>query len=53
MEDVELWVGGPTLTIPFSTEIWVIPALIVLAIVVGFWPAVEAYRTDVARSLHS
>jgi putative ABC transport system permease protein len=52
MEEVELWIGGPTLTIPFSTEIWVIPALIVLAILVGFWPAVAAYKTDVARSLH-
>lgn len=51
MEDVELWAGGPMLTIPFSTELWVIPALILLAILVGFWPAVEAYRTDVARSL--
>jgi putative ABC transport system permease protein len=53
MEDVELWAGGPALTIPFSTEIWVLPALIVLAVIVGFWPAVEAYRTDVAKSLHS
>ncbi len=51
MEGVELWEGGPALTIPFSTEVWVIPALILLAVVVGFWPAVEAYRTDVARSL--
>lgn len=51
MEGVELWEGGPALTIPISTEVWVIPALILLAIVVGFWPAVEAYRTDVARSL--
>ncbi|MBW3596846.1 MAG: ABC transporter permease [Planctomycetes bacterium] len=51
MEDVELWIGGPLLTIPISTELWVLPSLILLAILVGFWPAVEAYRTDVARSL--
>jgi putative ABC transport system permease protein len=51
MDEVELWTGGPLLTIPWSTEIWVIPALVLLAILVGFWPAVEAYRTDVAKSL--
>ncbi len=51
VEDMELWAGGPTLSIPISTELWVIPALILLAIVVGFWPAIEAYRTDVSRSL--
>jgi putative ABC transport system permease protein len=51
MEEIELWIGGPLLTIPWSTEIWVIPALVLLAIVVGFWPAVEAYRTDVAKLL--
>jgi putative ABC transport system permease protein len=28
-----------------------IPALVLLAIGVGIWPAISAYRTDVARSL--
>ena len=34
-----------------SPEFLLIPALIVLAIIVGFWPALSAYRTDVAESL--
>jgi putative ABC transport system permease protein len=36
-----------------STEAMVIPALLLLAIVVGFLPALSAYRTDVAKSLGS
>jgi len=32
-------------------ELWLIPGLILLAIAVGFLPAVAAYRTDVAKSL--
>lgn len=36
-----------------STELLLIPGLIALAIVVGFLPALSAYRTDVARSLGS
>jgi putative ABC transport system permease protein len=32
-------------------ELTLIPGLIVLATLVGFLPAVSAYRTDVARSL--
>ena len=34
-----------------STELLLIPALIVLAVIVGLLPAVAAYRTDVAKSL--
>lgn len=34
-------------------ELMLIPALIVLAVVVGFLPAMSAYRTDVAKSLGS
>lgn len=34
-----------------SPEILVVPALILLAMVVGFLPALTAYRTDVAKSL--
>lgn len=33
------------------TEAALIPALILLAILVGIWPAVSAYQTDVAKSL--
>lgn len=39
--------------IGISTELLIIPGLILLAIVVGFLPALAAYRTDVARSLGS
>lgn len=34
-----------------TAEVAIVPALVVLAIVVGFLPALAAYRTDVARSL--
>lgn len=34
-----------------SPEILIVPALIVLAVTVGFLPALTAYRTDVAKSL--
>jgi putative ABC transport system permease protein len=36
-------------TLPVESVL--LPALILLAILVGLWPAVSAYRTDVARSL--
>ena len=39
--------------LPISIEILLIPALIVLAIVVGFLPSLAAYRTDVAKTLAS
>jgi putative ABC transport system permease protein len=32
-------------------EVVLLPALVLLAMVVGIWPAISAYRTDVARSL--
>jgi putative ABC transport system permease protein len=32
-------------------ESLLIPALVLLAILVGIWPAISAYRTDVAKSL--
>ncbi|MEX2175305.1 MAG: ABC transporter permease [Pirellulaceae bacterium] len=38
-----------SLSVPL--ELLLVPALVLLAIVVGLWPAVAAYRTDVARSL--
>jgi putative ABC transport system permease protein len=34
-----------------SNELLVIPALVLLAVAVGFLPAIAAYRTDVAKSL--
>ena len=34
-----------------SSELLLIPALMVLAILVGFFPAIEGYRTDVSQSL--
>ena len=36
-------------TLPVESVL--LPALVLLAILVGIWPAVSAYRTDVARSL--
>ncbi len=38
-----------TFTLP--VEVVLLPALLLLAILVGFWPALTAYRTDVAESL--
>lgn len=48
------WLGvtgaaAENFTIPVESVL--LPALILLAILVGFWPAISAYRTDVARSL--
>jgi putative ABC transport system permease protein len=37
------------ITVPLESLL--IPALVLLAIVVGLWPAISAYRTDVAKSL--
>jgi len=44
---------GPRLTPNISVEIWLIPVLVILAIIVGFMPALSAYRTDVAEALQS
>jgi putative ABC transport system permease protein len=40
--------------IDFTTlplEAVLIPLLVLLAVLVGIWPAISAYRTDVAKSL--
>ncbi|WDI40060.1 ABC transporter permease [Bremerella sp. P1] len=37
----------------FSLELVIVPALILLAVLVGFLPAYTAYRTDVAETLSS
>ena len=34
-----------------SPELMLVPALVLLAVIVGFLPALAAYRTDVAESL--
>ena len=43
----------PVTGIPLPTELWLIPGLVLLAIVVGVLPALAAYRTDVAKALTS
>jgi len=43
--------GSFAQTFALPVEIVLLPALLVLAIIVGFWPAMTAYRTDVAESL--
>ena len=32
-------------------ELLLVPGLIVLAVLVGLWPGLSAYKTDVAQSL--
>ncbi len=44
---------GDSLTLKISSELWLVPGLIILAIIVGFLPALSAYRTDVAKALQS
>ncbi|ADB15164.1 protein of unknown function DUF214 [Pirellula staleyi DSM 6068] len=54
MVDVfELLRGEPseTLQLTVPVELLLIPALMVLAVIVGIWPAFAAYKTDVAASL--
>jgi len=41
-EDAGIWI---------SAELLLVPGLILLAILVGLWPAISAYRTDVSRAL--
>ena len=50
LENLDLWGLGPIIGL-MSPELWLIPALILLAIIVGFLPALAAYQTDVAKSL--
>jgi putative ABC transport system permease protein len=44
---------GDSLTLKISSELWLVPGLIILAIFAGFLPALSAYRTDVAKALQS
>jgi putative ABC transport system permease protein len=43
--------GGLLLDKVLSPEVLLIPTIIILAVIVGFLPAVTAYKTDVAKSL--
>lgn len=43
--------GSGSMTMPVSTELLLIPCFLLLAVLVGMWPAITAYRTDVAKSL--
>ena len=43
--------GGYVLDKMLSPELLLIPTMILLAVIVGFLPAVTAYKTDVAKSL--
>ena len=45
-------VGWPPIQhVNISTELMLIPSLILLAVIVGFLPAMSAYQTDVARAM--
>ena len=44
-------IGDAAERISLPLESLLIPALVLLAILVGIWPAISAYRTDVAKSL--
>ena len=50
IRDLDVW-GLETIIGRASPEALIVPALIVLAIVVGLLPAIAAYRTDVSKSL--
>jgi len=49
---LELLGQEPTIEwLAVSTELLLVPGMILLAVIVGFLPAFSAYRTDVSRSL--
>ena len=51
---IDFWRLAPAANLAgifLSPEIVLIPALLLLAAVVGFLPALVAYRTDVAQAL--
>jgi len=45
------FLSGQILQFAVSPELLLIPGLILLAIAVGIYPAISAYRTDIAKSL--
>ncbi len=49
--EIPSWVPLLPDTIGMSPEFLLIPGLILLAVLVGIYPAISAYRTDVANSL--
>jgi putative ABC transport system permease protein len=42
---------GPLSLLTLPLDMAIIPALMLLAVAVGIWPAITAYQTDVAKSL--
>ena len=44
------WINSPEIIVPYP-ELYLIPGLFLLAVIVGILPALSAYRTDVAKSL--
>jgi putative ABC transport system permease protein len=52
LESLELGALGQIIS-KMSPEVAIIPSLLALAMFVGMLPALEAYRTDVAKSLGS
>ena len=47
----QLLSDSPIIDFGISSELLLVPALVLLAILVGFLPALSAYRTDVSKSL--
>jgi putative ABC transport system permease protein len=43
--------GSAAERVTLPVELVLLPALVLLAVAVGIWPALSAYRTDVAKSL--
>ncbi len=48
---LEFFLADPIIPLRLSTELFIIPGLILLAVVVGLLPALAAYGTDVAKAL--
>jgi putative ABC transport system permease protein len=49
----EIFGGDPAANLNVSSELLLIPALMLLAVLVGFLPALSAYKTDVGDVLSS
>ena len=48
---LEFFAAEPIINPSVSTELLLVPGLVFLAVLVGLFPAIGAYRTDVAKSL--
>jgi len=51
VKPLEFVFNSPIYNPEISNELLIVPGLIVLAILVGLWPALSAHRTDVAKAL--